>query len=172
MVAAAGNDSRRIEVYNSPSLTDPYVDTELRYMFPASYPEVIAVSATGKTGKKDYFASFSNYGPAVNLAAPGNSIETTTIGGGYATSGGTSSACPHVVGAAALVLRQFGPQSPDWVRTRLMDTTEWIKQLTAEQQGVGLVDAEAAVGGQAAPGQHTTSSKDKLATTWGELKNR
>jgi len=47
----------------------------------------------------------SSYGAAVDLCAPGVLIRTTTMGGGYtSTFNGTSSACPHIAGAAALVL--------------------------------------------------------------------
>ena len=148
-VAAVTNDSEWVDELHDPD--NPPEDLSL-YRFPASYPQVIGASATGmRTGgnpsqRGDYFTSFSNYGPVVDLAAPGISIETTDIGGVYTTGGGgTSYAAPHVVGAAALVLKQFGPQSPDWVRTRLMDTAEWLDNLTAEEQGAGLVDAEMAV---------------------------
>ena len=143
-VAAVTNDGEWVDVYTG------QVDTSF-CRFPASYSEVIGASATGmRTGgnpnqRGDYFASWSNRGPVVDLAAPGDLIKSTTIGGGYATGGGTSYAAPHVVGVAALILGQFGPQSPDWVRERLMLTAEWLDNLTADEQGAGLVDAEMAV---------------------------
>jgi len=148
-VAAVTNDSEWVDELHDPD--NPPADLSL-YRFPASYPQVIGASATGlRTGgnpnqRGDYFTSFSNYGPVVDLAAPGISIKTTDIGGVYTTGGGgTSYAAPHVVGAAALVLKQFGSQSPDWVRERLMLTAEWLDNLTADEQGAGLVDAEMAV---------------------------
>ena len=74
---------------------------------PANHPSVIAVSAIvdsdGKCGGKgistsygadDRFASFSNYGSVVDLAAPGVSIYSTYKGGTYATLSGTSMASP------------------------------------------------------------------------------
>lgn len=95
-------------------------------VFPASYPEVIAVSAivdtdgkcggistTGTTaGKDDTLASFSNYGPVVDLAAPGVLVKTTTIGDSYMSFSGTSAATAHVTGALALYKSQHSGASP------------------------------------------------------------
>ena len=107
---------------------------------PAAYDEVITVSAlsdyngqpgggasaTCRSGRDDYFASFSNYGSDVDIGAPGVCITSTwkpirqaykkrvRKGGryrrvtryrwvnGYATISGASMASPHVAGAAAV----------------------------------------------------------------------
>jgi len=95
-------------------------------VFPASYPEVIAVSAivdtdgkcggispTGTTaGKDDTLASFSNYGPVVDLAAPGVLVKTTTIGDSYMSFSGTSAATALVTGAVALYKSEHPGASP------------------------------------------------------------
>jgi len=60
---------------------------------------VYTVSSMNSAGA---FSSFSNYGSPVDVAAPGESITTTTIGGGYVSSRGTSIAAPHVAGLLAL----------------------------------------------------------------------
>jgi len=72
--------------------------------YPAAYPGVLAVSATGPD---DAIMGFSTTGDFVDLAAPGASVWSTlwrrTTGDTYGFADGTSAACPHVAGAAALV---------------------------------------------------------------------
>lgn len=82
---------------------------------PAAYREVITVSALADSnglpdgggpatgfGADDTFATFSNFGAAVDVIAPGVNIRSTCIGSSYCTKSGTSMASPHGAGAAAL----------------------------------------------------------------------
>jgi len=71
--------------------------------YPAAYPNVIAVGATGNT---DAITDFSNTGDYIDLAAPGVGLWTTLPGGRYGPPNGTSFSSPYVAGAAALVLTQ------------------------------------------------------------------
>ncbi|MCS6881049.1 MAG: S8 family serine peptidase [Oscillochloridaceae bacterium] len=71
--------------------------------YPAAYPDVIAVGATGNT---DTITGFSNTGDYLDLAAPGVGLWTTLPGGRYGPPNGTSFSSPYVAGAAALVLTQ------------------------------------------------------------------
>jgi subtilisin len=52
----------------------------------------------------DTFACWSNWGPSVDVCAPGVRIHSTWLNGGYNTISGTSMAAPHVAGAAALYI--------------------------------------------------------------------
>jgi len=108
-------------------------------IYPARYESCIAVAATDSSDKR---ASFSSTGPAVELSAPGVSINSTLLGGGYGTKSGTSMACPHVAGTVALMITGGG-YSRDILRSTADDlgTAEWDTQY-----GYGLVDADEAVG--------------------------
>jgi thermitase len=69
--------------------------------YPAACNHVMSVSATDSN---DHLASFSNYGNWIAIAAPGTNILTTTNGGGYGYSSGSSLSSPIVAGVAALSL--------------------------------------------------------------------
>jgi subtilisin family serine protease len=100
---------------------------------PANHPSVIAVSAVADEdgdcgadglatyyGADDSFATFSNYGLVVDIAAPGVTIYSTFKNSGYATMSGTSMAAPHVSGCAALYLVHHPAATPATVRTALL----------------------------------------------------
>lgn len=74
---------------------------------PANYENVVAVGAINRSGSR---TSFSNYGDWVDICAPGDGIYSTGLNDGYVTMDGTSMACPHVTGVAALIASYFGGQ--------------------------------------------------------------
>lgn len=71
-------------------------------MYPAAYPEVVAVTATDDRGRAFRLA---NRGEYVDIAAPGVNIRHAQAGGGFAASSGTSYAVPFVTVAAARLLQ-------------------------------------------------------------------
>ena len=105
---------------------------------PARYPEVIAVSASTS---QDGLAGFASTGPEVDFIAPGDDIASTWTGGGTAVISGTSMAAPHVAGLAALA-RGLGADGPDAIRAMLQRSATPLKDLTPEQQGAGMIDAD------------------------------
>ncbi len=128
--------------------------------YPGAYASVICVAATDAS---DQHASFSTYGPQVDLAAPGVGVLSTVRGGSYATWNGTSMATPHVAGSAVLALASgrytdgnFSGHINDEVRTALEATADDVNAATLpgldDELGHGLVDAEeAATGTQTLP---------------------
>lgn len=69
--------------------------------YPAAYPNVLAVGATGNS---DTVTGFSNTGDYIDIAAPGVGLWTTLPEGQYGPPNGTSFSSPYAAGAAALVL--------------------------------------------------------------------
>ena len=72
----------------------------------------------------DAFAVFSNYGPSVDVTAPGVNVNSTYAGGGYKTEHGTSMAAPHVSGVAALMKAIDPTLTNAQARTILRETGE------------------------------------------------
>jgi len=146
LVAAAGNSGD-----GNPNTNE--------YSYPAAYDSVIAVGATDKS---DTAPSWSNSGPYLELAAPGISIYSTlptygvtlsgTYGYDYGTLSGTSMACPHVAGTAALVIASDSTLTNVGVRTCLKTTADDLGAGGWDTvYGYGLVDAD-----EVAPGVDTT----------------
>ncbi|MFF9036107.1 S8 family serine peptidase [Streptomyces sp. NPDC014892] len=115
--------------------------------FPAAFDDVIAVGATDLLDRK---APFSNTGPHIDVSAPGVNILSTFLDDTFSASDGTSMACPHVAGVAALMLSRDPFLSADDVRTILHTTARPLRRLPTDpvpnnQFGFGLVDADAAL---------------------------
>lgn len=106
--------------------------------YPAKYPEVIAVSATDSN---DQVPSWSSRGPEVDLAAPGVSINSTYLKGGYKVLSGTSMAAPHVTGTVALRLFLHPYETPLQIETILEANTDPLPVSDPNLVGAGLVDA-------------------------------
>lgn len=122
VVAAAGNGGSR-----QPS-------------YPAADANVIGVAATTPT---DTVYRWSNRGPWVTLAAPGEAL-TTLRGGGYTTFVGTSAAAPAVAAAAAECLAVAPALSPAAVRRILVRTAAPLRGMAFGRLDVGRAVAACA----------------------------
>ncbi len=89
--------------------------------YPARFPEVMAVAATSQN---DVRAGFSDYGPEVEVAAPGVDIYSTLWNDKYGLKSGTSMAAPHVAGLAALVWSVCPYLTHEEVRTIIQSTAD------------------------------------------------
>jgi len=138
IIAAAGNDNTNTKSY------------------PAAYDEVIAVAATDQSDNK---ASFSNWGDWIELAAPGVSIHST-VPWGYESWSGTSMACPHVAGVAALIWSRYPSKTRDWIRLWLRYTADDLGDLGFDvYYGYGRINARKAV-------EQTPPAHELIASGW------
>jgi len=127
--------------------------------YPAGYDEALAVSALDENER---LASFSNTGPKVDLAGPGDDVLSTVPSSPlrkYGQKSGTSMATPVVSGVAALALAADPGLSPSGLRAKLKDTAVDIG-LSDREQGAGRVDAPRAVGSGGGSGDNRGPAAD------------
>jgi len=147
VVAAAGNDGRN--VLNYPAAYDDYV------------------ISVGATQYDQELAPYSNYGPGLDLVAPGGNLNLDQSGDGYGDGvlqqtyvkigwsniswgyylmDGTSMAAPHVSGVAALLIANGNATTPDDVRAALQETARDLGTAGRDDTyGWGMVDPYAAL---------------------------
>ncbi len=163
VIFAAGNDASYYKYY------------------PGAYENVVTVAAMGPDFK---VTSYSNYGDWVDIVAPGGEsnhggtwgVLSTYPDNRYTYMDGTSMACPHVSGIAALVASKFA--SPTFTATelkqRLLTATKNIEQYNPEYIGLlghGYIDAVMALAenGLKAPEKVSDLSVVGIAQDFAEL---
>ncbi|MEH6422315.1 S8 family serine peptidase [Pseudomonas sp. CGJS7] len=165
VVVAAGNSSA-----NATQATDQNGNAVGYTM--TNCGSVISVGAVDSSGRRYNQVALggggSNWGPGVDVAAPGVSVLSTLNSGtkgpvaeSYASYTGTSMASPHVAGVAALVQAVAPtPLTQEQMRTLLKNTARAFPSTPDRAIGAGIVDAGAAVasaagGGNPNPGVQT-----------------
>lgn len=142
------------------------------YGAPANYEKILAVGATDISGHK---SSFSNYGDWVDICAPGSEILSTYPNDRYGNMSGTSMACPHVSGVAALVVSYCGGMgfTADMLWTKLVNGGKYNFVKTSTSTPIGpLVDAYGAIlyGDTGEPGAiedySVSSESNNIQLTW------
>lgn len=124
-------------------------DNDASPEYPASYPvdNIISVAALDPTGA---VADFSNIGKnSVHIAAPGVNVTSYTMRGLESWSG-TSMACPHVAGVAALLLSQDMNQDYATIKSRLLASARPLAG-TRGRVATGMVNAYYALTNTTAP---------------------
>lgn len=139
VVAAAGNESMR------------QVDRRFRIAksLPAAADSVVSVAAAGP-GSVHAIAPFSNSG--ADVTAPGIDVLSAAPGGGLVTMSGTSMACPHVAGVAALWFQRLREQRAFDVKAQVLGSLAtrsrddvFANGFDAMDFGAGMVSAPKAV---------------------------
>lgn len=134
VVAAAGNESRRNE--------NP--DFEIAASLPAAARGVISVAAAGESPGGWRIADFSN--TLATLTGPGVNVLSARSGGGLKALRGTSMACPHVAGVAALLWEEVReadvPRTAATVEARLRTRARsegFVPGTQIPDRGLGMV---------------------------------
>lgn len=143
--------------------------------YPAAVTEVISVAALDNQYKK---AEFSNFGPTVDISAPGVAINSTVPGGTVEEEQGTSMASPVVAGIAGLILTFIPGLTTEELRDRIINSANPTIYSPDSAQGVngtwyypklatgdripllgsGVVDSVAAIKGELHPVPTSTAT--------------
>ena len=116
------------------------------------YEKVLTVTSVGADYKRAYYTCYGNYADVIapgGDAKKGNQVLSTIPGNKYGKMQGTSMACPHVSGLAALVLARFGGDgyTPAALRKQIEDNVTDISSFNVGYElGKGLVNAYRSLG--------------------------
>jgi len=132
-------------------------DDESNWSTDVSYPAnsndtILVVGAINYQGVR---ATFSNFGPELDLVAPGKNIISTLPNNSYGFLDGTSMACPHVAGVAALILERNPELTVTQVNSLICSNARKLSGVNYDstnpygswnnEYGYGLVDASSSV---------------------------
>ena len=130
-VAAAGNDNQFIN------------DTNKAIPCGVQEPNMLCVASSTQSDTK---SRFSNYGKNyVHVFAPGSSILSTMINNNYVFLSGTSMACPHVSGLAALMMTMREDMSASSIRDTIEANVQSKNAYKDLVSSGGLIDVAASI---------------------------
>ncbi|MEZ6242695.1 MAG: S8 family serine peptidase [Phycisphaerales bacterium] len=113
------------------------------YLGGFDWPDVIVV---GASTNGDGIAGFSNFGPGIDIVAPGVNIRTTANGGGYGSVSGTSLSTPLINGLLALIWSTDLSMTADEVEQLMYDQAVDVGTAGEDDSsGHGRADAGASV---------------------------
>ncbi|MBI5059896.1 S8 family serine peptidase [candidate division KSB1 bacterium] len=137
--------------------------------YPSGFPEVISVGATDQLDRR---ADFSNYGPSVDVMAPGRDLLSTIVHGecgDWVYSAGTSYSSPMCAGMVGLVLSVNPALSPDDVLQLVRTSADDIRSEGWDPETAhGRINARRAVE-QAAFGADVIATISSPATDLGMI---
>lgn len=120
-------------------------ETNLMSRFPAGYPGVISVAAVNQSDLK---SSYSNWGPWVDVCAPGGDVGelilSTHPGGTYSGSLGTSMSTPMVAGLIGLLKSYHPTWNNNQLLMQVLGTADDIDALNPgleNELGTGRINA-------------------------------
>ena len=139
-------------------------DNSNHQIFPAAsqLPSIISVGATDGFDMKSFFSNFGNW---IHVSAPGNAIYTTSLNHSYRSVNGTSMACAHVSGCAALLFSHFQNISADSVKSRLLRSSDQIENLEDKNLTSGRINLYRALKESYGNPHIFSLSKDQLHAT-------
>ena len=110
-------------------------------LYPAAYPEVIAVTATN--GRQEVYSA-ANRGKYISVSARGVDVLVAHVQNGYGIESGTSFAAAKVSGIVAGLIEMRPGAAPDEIRAALQKTATSVPGQERDEAGFGLVNARAA----------------------------
>lgn len=118
--ASAGNEVAARDIKASGGLLF-WASGNANAWVPGKQPNLIIV---GSTTSSDNRSSFSNFGPSLDIVAPGSGVRSTQISGGYGNSSGTSFASPIAAGVGAMIFSANPLLRPDDVQDILFRSAD------------------------------------------------
>ncbi len=136
VVMAAGNDSANLDSLCLGLSTSEYCQGS----------DLLIVGSVDGATSASSLSGFSNVGSMIDLVAPGENINATTIGNTFDIVTGTSFAAPLVAGLASLLLSVDSNLSPQEISQILISSAEDMGSLGDDSSfGSGLIDADGAI---------------------------